>query len=134
MNLSIYRQGDVLLTPVSKLPEGCVSVEGQEEKIVLAWSEVTSHHHRIEDHMNDATEAPIRDALSAKPAHADEITARAQAKARLWGAPSGERYLEVKEAVHLRHEEHAAHALQPGIYHLPTQMEYKPAELRRVMD
>lgn len=34
----------------------------------------------------------------------------------------------------LRHEEHTAHALPVGIYRLPKQMEYTPAELRRVAD
>lgn len=34
----------------------------------------------------------------------------------------------------LRHEEHSYHATPPGIYKLPVQVEYTPAELRRVED
>lgn len=34
----------------------------------------------------------------------------------------------------LKHEEHTAHAIPPGIYHLPRQVEYTPAELRNVAD
>lgn len=122
---SQIRQGDVLLTPVEKMPSGCTLIDGQEKKIVLAWGEVTGHHHRIEDHV-------------ATPGAAGEIAEaaieRAKSKARLWAAPDGSRYLEVTETVTLRHEEHTAHTLHPGIYHLPQQVEYTPAELRRVAD
>lgn len=123
------RQGDVALVRVGSLPTGCALVEGQEKKIVLAWGEQTGHHHRIEDHIVH---------LDATPGAADEIAeaaiARAKAKARLWAAPDGSRYLEVSEAVTLSHEEHTAHTLPPGIYKLPVQMEYQPQELRRIAD
>jgi hypothetical protein len=121
------RQGDVALVKVDKLPEGCELVPNQESKIILAWGEVTFHHHRIEDHVIHAT-----------PGAAEEIAeaaiSRAQAKARLWKSPNGETFLEVRETVHLTHEEHSAHAIPPGIYKQPTQVEYSPAELRRVAD
>jgi hypothetical protein len=123
------RQGDVALVQVASLPAGCTLVAGQEKKIILAWGEVTGHHHRIEDHV-----APkLREA---SPAAADEIAeaAIARAKARLWKAPSGETFLEVFEAVTLTHEEHTAHQIPPGIYQQPTQVEYTPSELRRVED
>lgn len=126
------RQGDVALVQVDKLPTGLTLVEGQESKIVLAWGEVTGHHHRIEDHVAHQARAAER------PGAADEIAeatiARAQTRARLWRAENGDRFLEVRETVTLRHEEHTAHTLPPGIYKLPTQVEYTPAELRRVAD
>lgn len=124
------RQGDVQLQPVSALPKGCTEIAPEGNRIVLAHGEVTGHAHAIYDHI-----APARQAT---PGAADEIAeaaiARAKSKARLWSAPDGSRYLEVTEPVTLRHEEHTAHTLNPGIYHLPTQVEYTPAELRRVAD
>lgn len=122
------RQGDVLLVPAKQLPVGCTEVPMDKEAIVLAYGESTGHQHAIYDHV----------VKPANPGAADEITeaaiARAQSKARLLVAPNGERYLEVTETVTLRHEEHTQHHIPPGIYHLPRQMEYSPAELRRVAD
>lgn len=142
------RQGDVQLQPVDSLPAGCTEVPADGNRIVLAYGQATGHAHAIYDHMT----GPVSDAASnpggaaaraeefkgATPGAADETaeadTERAQPKARLLRAPRGERFLEVKEAVTLRHEEHAAHTLPPGIYKLPTQVEYTPAELLRVAD
>ena len=124
MKQPIIRQGDVLLTPIAKLPAGCTEVPLDKGRIVLAYGEVTGHAHAIADHGQTLRQ---RDA-AAEVAEA----AIARAKARLLVAPSGERYLEVKEPVNLTHEEHTAHTIQPGIYQVPTQVEYAPAELRRV--
>ena len=118
------RQGDVALVQVAALPAGCTEVPHDEGRIVLAYGEVTGHAHAIADH---------RPALRAEEL-ADAAIARAKTKARLLRAPNGQRYLEVTETVTLRHEEHTAHAIPPGIYQLPTQVEYAPGELRRVED
>lgn len=122
------RQGDVQIQQVAKLPEGCVEIKPEGRRIVLAHGEVTGHAHAIYDHLVKPT----------NPGAADEIAeaaiARAKTKARLLRAPNGERYLEVTETVTLKHEEHTAHEIPPGIYQLPTQVEYTPAELRRVED
>lgn len=129
-NLLQLRQGDVQIQQVTALPAGCTEVPAEGNRIVLAHGEVTGHAHAIYDHKPAQRQAA--------PGAADEIAqaaiARAQAKARLLVAPNGERFLEVRETVTLRHEEHTAHTLPPGIYHLPTQVEYTPAELRRVED
>lgn len=119
------RQGDVALVKVEKLPDGCVLAPDQARKIILAWGEVTFHHHRIEDHVSTPTAAGEI---------AESAIARAQAKARLWKAPNGDTFLEVLEPVTLRHEEHTAHVIPVGLYQQPTQVEYSPAELRRVQD
>ena len=116
------RQGDVQLQQVSALPSGCTPIAPEGNRIVLAHGEVTGHAHAIYDH------------LSASEEIAEAAIARAQTKARLWKAPNGVRYLEVTETVTLRHEEHTQHTLPPGIYKLPTQVEYTPAALRRVAD
>ena len=120
MKTKPIRQGDVLLVPIAKLPANCTEVPLDRGRIVLADGEVTGHAHAIADHHNTARAAEIADA--------------AIARARLWRAQNGERFLEVREAVTLRHEEHSPHVLPPGIYKLPVQMEYEPAELRRVAD
>lgn len=125
--MSQIRQGDVLLVPVASLPAGCVEVPNDRGRIVLAYGEVTGHAHAIADH---------RVQHQAQPTAAAEIAeaAIARAKARLLVAPNGARFLEVTEPVSLKHEEHTAHTIPPGIYHLPTQVEYTPSELRRVED
>jgi len=114
------RQGDVALIQVASLPQGCTLVPLDKGRIVLAYGEVTGHAHAIADHGIDERAAEIADA--------------AIARARLWVAPSGERFLEVREPVTLRHEEHTQHTIPPGIYKQPAQVEYTPAELRRVAD
>lgn len=136
------RQGDVQLQPVPQLPADCIEIPPEGNRIVLAHGEVTGHAHAIYDRRHLGATGPQASAsdvlYEANPTAAAEVTdaaiARAQFKARLWRAPSGDRYLEVSETVTLRHEEHTAHTLPPGIYKLPTQVEYTPAELRRVAD
>ncbi|MBN9463439.1 MAG: hypothetical protein J0H00_19690 [Burkholderiales bacterium] len=118
------RQGDVLLAPVGALPVGCAEIQPTaDNKIVLALGEATGHHHRIEG-------------VVIGPAAAAEIAEAAisRAKARLWQSAAGDRYLQVLEPVSLRHEEHSAHQIPPGIYELPVQMEYSVATMRRVAD
>jgi hypothetical protein len=126
--MTVIRQGDVALAPVAKLPHGCTEIAPDGNRIVLAYGEATGHAHAIYDHVSMAEESvsEIADAAIAR--------AKAKAKARLVVAPNGNRYLEVFETVNLKHEEHTAHALVPGIYQLPTQVEYTPTELRRVAD
>lgn len=135
----ILRQGDVLLTPVKSLPQGCTEVPLDKGRIVLAYGEVTGHAHAIADHgLRAASEPSLRDQvfdqIEATTPRAAEIAEAAIARARLWRAPNGERFLEVKEPVSLKHEEHTAHTIPPGIYQVPTQVEYTPAELVRVTD
>lgn len=124
------RQGDVCLLAVNGLPEGSTPVSMDRGRIVLAYGEVTGHAHAIADHLDAATATEVLSAQSAEVMEA----AMARAKARLWAAPSGERYLEVHEPVSLRHEEHTAHVIPVGFWQLPSQVEYTPAELRRVTD
>jgi hypothetical protein len=120
------RQGDVQLQPVASLPSGCTEIPADGNRIVLAYGEVTGHAHAIYDY--------VAHGLEKAGEVADAAIARAQTKARLWRDAAGDRYLEVVETVSLSHEEHATHVLAPGIYKLPNQVEYSPAELRRVAD
>lgn len=127
-NPTTIRQGDVLLTPVYALPAGCVEVPNDRGRIVLAYGAVTGHAHAIADHR--PAFAPSARAVELDGA----AIARAKTKARMLSAPDGQRYLLVTEPVTLSHEEHTAHTIPPGIYKLPVQVEYTPAELRRVED
>lgn len=122
--MKVYRQGDVALVQVKSLPKDCTEIAPEGNRIVLAFGETTGHAHAVYDHVERTISADA----------AAEIAEAAIARARLWRAPNGERYLEVRETVHLKHEEHSTHALPPGIYQIPSQVEYAAAELRRVED
>ena len=100
-----FRQGDVLLVAIKNLPTNAVEKTAPADDVILAFGEVTGHAHRIKE----------------------------REKVRVWDA-GAERFLQVVERVALTHEEHATVWLDPGIYHLPAQVEYTPAELRRVQD
>ena len=125
MSNFLIRQGDVALFPVAKLPKGCVEMPEDRGRIVLAYGEVTGHAHAIADHTAQRVMGP---------GAAAEIADAAIARARLWKAPNGDRYLEVRAPVTLRHEEHTAHTLPAGFYLVPEQVEYTPAALLRVAD
>ena len=88
----------------TKLPAGAKAADKPGD-VILAYGEVTGHAHRIKE----------RD------------------KVRMWDA-GAERFLQVLEDTALTHEEHAPVMLHPGVYRLPQQVEYTPAEIRRVAD
>jgi hypothetical protein len=120
------RQGDVALTRVDKLPAGCKAIPDQDSSIILAFGEKTGHCHRIADHV---------EAIGPEAAGEIADAAIARVKARLWQSPAGDRYLEVREAVTLQHEEHAAHTIPPGIYEAPIQVSWDTAHgVRQVQD
>ncbi len=100
-----YRQGDVLIHPVEKLPTDAILIENV-NSIVLAEGEATGHAHRIL--------AP-------------------STKVRSYIAGS-ELYLEVDHKVTVDHEEHSAVVLEPGIYHVRRQIEVWMDEVRQVAD
>lgn len=103
--MKTIRQGDVALVLINNIPDGARDITPMEGRVVLAYGEVTGHAHAIYD----------RDSV------------------RLWQAGT-ERFLQVLVKTALQHEEHSAAILEPGIYQLPTQMEYTPDELRNVAD
>lgn len=128
MNLNeSIRQGDVLLLRVNEMPADTQEVAPDGNRIVLAYGEVTGHAHAIYDHVQAAP-------TQQDEARATEIAGAAIARAKLYSAANGDRYLQVVEPVTLKHEEHTAHTLPPGIYKLPAQVEYSPAKLLRVAD
>lgn len=104
------RQGDILLVPVAKLPDGLTEVPRESGKIILAEGEATGHLHAIE-----APEATFL--------------------AKDLGSPE-DRYLVIEEAeaitaeaagVELIHPEHDTVVLEPGAYEVRRQREYGQA-------
>lgn len=110
------RQGDILLVPVKKVPDGLNEVPRKNGKIILAEGEATGHLHAIE-----APEATFL--------------------AKDLGSPEN-RYLVVAEAeaitaeaagVELTHPEHDTVTLAPGAYEVRRQREYGEAGGIRVV-
>lgn len=125
----ILRQGDVLVVPADKLPDGCKDITPDKGPIVLAFGEVTGHSHAIADHVAPKSKASMKDAGRI----ARNVLARM--RARLLEAPDGRRFLEVTKPVTLRHEEHSPHKIPSGLYEIPLQMEHTTERvLRRVAD
>lgn len=105
------RQGDILLVPVKKVPDGLHEIPREDGKIVLAEGEVSGHLHAIK--------APGATFLT-----------------KDLGSPE-DRYLVVDvieeaeritaEAVELTHPEHDTVVLEPGAYEVRRQREYSKA-------
>src|SRR6266568_8635268 len=99
------RQGDVLLQlqNIKSVPAGASEIKPDGNRIVLAYGEVTGHAHAIYENI-------------------DQV--------KMW-AVGKVKYLEVMARVTLKHEEHSPATIEPGIYKLPTQVEYTPQALLR---
>lgn len=108
-----FRQGDVLIERIDKLPE---TAKRQRVKgpIILAHGEVTGHAHAIKR----GTVTLYKDPAQEEKDGVDAVG-----------------YLEIAEAMALlEHEEHAPIPLPPGVYRFRRQREYSPQEIRRVAD
>lgn len=105
MEVRQYRQGDVFVKSVNKIPVGAKK-EKQVDRIILAFGEKTGHCHAIHD--LDSVDVMV--------------------------TPEGGFYLRVKEEVSLQHEEHGVIAIPPGNYERVIQREYSPEEIRNVAD
>ena len=107
--MKIIRQGDVCLVQVKAIPKDVIVQAPVGNKVILAFGEVTGHHHRFE--FLDTSH-----------------------NVKLYVGAGGARYLHVTAPAALVHEEHAAALIPVGKYLLPQQVEYSPKELRRVAD
>ncbi len=108
MTTNHYRQGDVLIEQVQKVPAKA-QPQKPSKRIVLAHGEVTGHHHALE------TRDP----------------------ADWWktaDSPIDEQFVRVKNGASIVHQEHAPIELEPGTYRVTRQREYSPEEIRRVAD
>lgn len=106
--MKIYRQGDVLIRKIKSLPKSAKDITPK-DRIVLAYGEVTGHAHAIAP--GEAREFSMADAANAT-----------------------RRFLSVVKEATVRHEEHAAIPLPPGIYEIIQQREYTPEAIRNVAD
>jgi len=98
------RQGDVYLLR-DKVARGRPLRRAKGMKTILAYGEVTGHHHRFEgDHV------------------------------KMFRHDDGGAHIVVDKPAALIHEEHSRIVLQPGVYRQGFQAEYTPEALRRVAD
>jgi hypothetical protein len=104
----MFRQGDVLIVPIAKLPAGLKPVEREHGRLVLAYGEVTGHAHAIRDK---------RAALFRDPK-----------LAAIFMHVSGD------GPVALDHQEHDTIHIPPGDYQVIRQREYTPDAIRDVAD
>lgn len=104
-NQVVYRQGDVLIRKINKVPDSVVKSEGT---VTLARGEVTGHAHTIS---NSHTIA-FSNANSTDPALADFISI-------------------LDESAELTHQEHDTIKLPQGDYEIIRQTEYDPMTKRR---
>jgi hypothetical protein len=109
-NLKQFRQGDVYLESVSEVShEGYSKVSPENGKLILAYGEVTGHHHSIL--VDDA------------------------AGVELFRNSSGDMILHVKDdPATITHQEHSSVTLPVGDYVAYIQEEYDPEGMRRVQD
>jgi len=107
MARKMYRQGDVLVEKVGRLPKKSrklVQVKRDKGKIVLAYGEVSGHSHAV-----------------------------LEKSAKLWMDQKdvNERFLEIIKDAKLEHEEHGTIDLEPGVYKVTRQKEYEPSAIDR---
>lgn len=104
-----YRQGDVILEIVDKIPDGPRRyIPPENGRIVLAHGEATGHSHAVLVPDGEAELVELIDTI--------------------------ERYLVVHREVPFVHEEHAQFDLEPRIYEVRIQREYMPDAIRPVSD
>jgi hypothetical protein len=111
MDSNVFRQGDVLLVPVTTVPADAKTVEPGVRGHVLMEGEATGHAHTI---------APADGITLVTREQADEL--------RMWLT------IETAGPAPLVHDEHATIAVPPGAYEVIRQVEYTPEQLNPVHD
>jgi hypothetical protein len=107
--MKVWRQGDVYICQVRRLPEGLRKHPGK----TLFTGELTGHSHRFEK------EAAVVMFL----ADSDEPS-----------RPGAVLFAEVTAEARVVHEEHGTITLAPGCYRIWQQREYTPRDIRVVAD
>lgn len=101
----MYRQGDVLLTRITSLPNE-VKKQENDVKIILAYGEATGHHHYIE----------------------------ATKETNSFIDSDGNLFLDLEKDSVLIHQEHSEIIIPRGKYQVTIQREYSPEEIIKVND
>jgi len=108
-NNNHFRQGDVYFVKIDNcIKEGYIKVEPKNNSLILAYGEVTGHHHSI--------------SLLDYP------------DVELFENKDGDMLLNVLNTAVLTHQEHTAIDLAPGKYEVYIQEEYDPEGMRKVQD
>lgn len=101
-----FRQGDVFITRINKLPENLTPSKREKGRIILAHGEATGHAHAI-----------------------------SEKKAKAFRDEADVSYLDIATALaEVQHEEHATVHLPRGHYRVIRQREYSPESIRNVAD
>ena len=108
----LLRQADVLLAPVADVPQNGSITESFGSHHVLAEGEATGHAHVV-----------------AGTSRLVEWRQRRQ-----YAAPLTRRFLVVEQPARLSHEEHLPIDLDPGVYEVRRQREYRPHRFAWVAD
>lgn len=103
---TMFRQGDVWIERVKEFPAGLNKQTPIGGRVILAYGEVTGHHHSVD------------------------------ADAADWWKVDGDtdQFITVKLATELLHQEHSPIPLAPGNYRVRRQREYSPEAIRNVAD
>lgn len=102
----MYRQGDVLVEKVNKMPKNVEKIEIEKNRIVLAYGESTGHAHAIHS----------KNVIMIKCKETNAV------------------FLIVQKECELVHEEHSTIKLPVGDYKVTRQREYSPERIRYVAD
>jgi hypothetical protein len=102
-----YRQGDVLLVRVASLPNRISPIEPDDGRVVLAYGEVTGHAH----------------AMRADRVHYFREDGTGRGFIQIHGGGP----------VALAHDEHDAISVEPGVYEVRRQREYRPQRSPRMI-
>lgn len=101
----MYRHGDVLIVPVSGIPEGAEA----QKHLILAEGEATGHAHTLVRQKNKTAPVLFKNGQDL--------------------------YFSAKEGTAVVHQEHARIELPPGSYKIVNQVEYVPGRVpERVRD
>lgn len=98
----MYRQGDVLIRPITSLPDGLQPVPLEDGRVILAHGEATGHAHAV---LGD---------VEFLAADLDDLE---------------QRFLRVEREAQVVHDEHATITLPPGEYEIIRQREYASADM-----
>ena len=112
-----YRQGDVFIERIAKIPTAATKQE-QSTRIILAHGEATGHHHTLE---------------TADPADwwkKGELSTTNEKPTTL----AGELFVSLPSGGVVTHPEHSEIKLPGGHYRITRQREYSPEAIRNVAD
>ena len=109
VNLTHFRQGDVYLERIDTMnTEGYTKRKPSNNRLVLAYGEVTGHHHSI--NLLETSDV------------------------ELYENKDGDMLLKINTEAVVEHQEHSAITIAPGKYEVYIQEEYDPEGMKRVQD